>query len=171
MLDHLHALVAGIALASLLIPGAAGRSIEIPAALNPDKLVVHRVISATGVQIYTCGTDPAGAPSWIFKAPEAELSDEDNKVIGKHYAGPSWEAFGGKVVGKVKASMPAPSGDSIPWLLLDITTREGAGDLTQARAIVRMDTKDGKAPGTGCQAAQSGQELRVPYTAVYVFLK
>ena len=34
--------------------------VEVPAALNPDKLSIFRVVSATGVQIYTCTRNPAG---------------------------------------------------------------------------------------------------------------
>jgi hypothetical protein len=35
--------------------------VEVPAALNPDKLSIFRVVSATGVQVYTCTRNPAGA--------------------------------------------------------------------------------------------------------------
>jgi hypothetical protein len=49
--------------------------------------------------------------------------------------------------------------------------REGSGAFTQARAIVRMGTTGGTAPGDGCDETRTGQELRVPYTAIYVFLK
>ena len=45
------------------------------------------------------------------------------------------------------------------------------GAFIQAKAIVRMGTTGGSAPGDGCDEAQAGQELRVPYTAMYVFLK
>jgi hypothetical protein len=47
----------------------------------------------------------------------------------------------------------------------------GGGCFTQAQVIVRMGTTGGTAPGDGCDEARAGQELRVPYTAIYVFLK
>jgi hypothetical protein len=82
---------------------------EVPAALNPDKLSIFRVVSATGVQVYTCTRNPAGATGWILKGPDAQLFDPQNRPVGKHYAGPTWEGLdGGKLVGEVKTSMPAP---------------------------------------------------------------
>ena len=48
---------------------------DIPPALNPDRLAVYLEASATGVQIYTCDKNAAGAWAWNFKAPEAALFD------------------------------------------------------------------------------------------------
>ena len=146
--------------------------VEVPAALNPNKLSIFRIVSATGVQVYTCSRNSAGAPGWILKGPDAQLFDSQNKLVGKHYAGPTWEDLnGGKVVGEVKTSMPAPVDKAVPWLLLDAKSHEGSGAFTQAQAIVRMGTIGGTTPGDGCGEGRAGQELRVPYTAVYVFLK
>jgi Protein of unknown function (DUF3455) len=146
--------------------------VEVPAALNPDKLSIFRVVSATGVQVYTCIRNPAGATAWIIKGPDAQLFDPQNRPVGKHYAGPTWEGLdGGKVVGEVKTSMSAPVDKAVPWLLLDAKSHEGSGAFTQAQAIVRMGTTGGTAPGDGCDQARAGHELRVPYTAIYVFLK
>ncbi|MGB6312849.1 MAG: DUF3455 domain-containing protein, partial [Pseudolabrys sp.] len=83
-----------------------------------------------------------------------------------------WEGLdGGKVVGEMKTSLPAPVDKAVPWLMLDAKSHEGSGDFTQAQAIVRMETTGGTAPSDGCDEARAGQELRVPYTAIYVFLK
>ena len=60
--------------------------VEVPAALNPDKLSIFRVVSATGVQVYACARNPAGATGWILKGPDAQLFDPQNKPVGKHYA-------------------------------------------------------------------------------------
>lgn len=145
--------------------------IDVPAALNPNKLSIFRVVSARGVQIYACTRDAAGAAGWVLKGPEADLFDRQNRRIGKHYAGPTWESLdGGKVVGAAKTSMPSPE-MAIPWVLLDVTSREGSGDFTRAQAIVRLATAGGLAPGDGCDDAHAGQVRRVPYTATYVFLK
>jgi hypothetical protein len=143
---------------------------NLPAALRPDGLTPYLQVVATGVQIYVCNTSN-GMWAWVFKAPEAELLDTQNKPVGKHYAGPTWEALtGGKVVGAVKASAPGGAGN-IPWLLLDVKSREGSGVFTEAKGILRIDTQGGVAPAPGCDQAHSGQEARVPYTANYVFLK
>ena len=145
---------------------------DLPATIKPAPgLAVYRETHAIGAQIYTCAKNASGTPTWTFKAPEAVLVDPQEKPLGKHYAGPSWEGLdGGKVVGSAKASVPSPEG-SIPWLLLDIKSREGAGDFTQAQAILRVATRGGAAPADGCDDAHVGSERRVPYTAVYLFLK
>src|ERR1700745_1137738 len=94
---------------------------ELPAALKPGELKVYLAVPAKGVQIYACNKNDAGAFAWTFKGPEAELSDSAGKNIGKHYGGPTWEGSdGGKVVGAVKASAPAPGGHANPWLLLHL---------------------------------------------------
>ena len=145
---------------------------ELPAALNPGELKAYLAVPAKGAQIHVCNKNDAGAYVWTFKAPEAELTDTAGKNIGKHYGGPSWEGSdGGKVVGAVKASAPAPGGNAIPWLLLDIKSRDGSGQFTQAAAILRVNTVGGTAPLAGCDEAHAGTEQRVPYTAVYYFLK
>ncbi len=145
---------------------------DLPAALKPSGLSVYLDVPATGVQIYTCGKNAAGAWVWNFKAPEAELFDAQKKQIGKHYGGPTWEGMdGGKVVGVVKANAPAPAANAIPWLLLDIKSREGNGVFTQAKEILRIATVGGATPSVSCDEARSGQENRVPYTATYLFLK
>jgi hypothetical protein len=36
-------------------------------------------------------------------------------------------------------------------------------------SIQRLNTKGGKAPASGCDAAHTDQELRVPYSADYAF--
>ncbi|HEX4557514.1 MAG TPA: DUF3455 domain-containing protein [Xanthobacteraceae bacterium] len=151
---------------------AAAQTPDLPAALKPAGMSVYLEVPATGVQIYTCGKNDAGSWTWTFKAPEAALFDTAKKQIGKHYAGPSWEALsGGKVVGAVKASAPAPKAGAIPWLLLDIKSSEGSGVFNQAKGILRVSTEGGVAPGQGCDEANAGKEARVPYTATYLFLK
>jgi Protein of unknown function (DUF3455) len=157
--------VAGAALAQTTLP-------DLPAALKPGDLKPYLAVPAKGVQIYVCKKSDGGAWAWAFKAPEAELSDTTGARIGKHYGGPTWEGSdGGKVVGAVKANAPSPAGNAIPWLLLDIKSREGSGQFTQATGILRVNTVGGQAPAVGCDEAHAGAEQREPYTATYYFLK
>jgi len=144
----------------------------VPDALNPDKLSILQEVSARGVQVYACASNPVDSAGWILKGPDAQLFDLQNKLAGKHYAGPTWEDLqGGKVVGVARIIMPPSVEDAIPWLLLDVKSREGSGPFTRARAVVRMQTTGGIAPHDGCDGAHAGEERRVPYTANYVFLK
>jgi hypothetical protein len=146
---------------------------NLPAAIKPPvSLSAYLEVSAKGVQIYACGKNDAGQPAWIHKGPDAELFDMAGKPFGKHYGGPSWEApDGGKVIGALKTSVPAPQPGDIPWLLLDIKSREGEGVFTQAKAILRVNTKGGVAPPASPAGADEGSVVRVAYEALYLFLK
>src|SRR5258706_16126058 len=79
----------------VLIGGCAAPSV-IPQQLNPGaKESMTLIVPAKGVQIYECRSNKAGVYEWTFVAPEAELFDTTGNPIGKHYAGPSWEATDG----------------------------------------------------------------------------
>jgi hypothetical protein len=120
-------------------------------------------VEAQGVQIYTWKTDASGKSAWVFKAPEATFSG--GGVSGKHYGGPTWEvADGSKVVARKVAEAPSPDPSAVPWLLLEATKHEGNGALSNVTFIQRINTSGGKAPATS-----AGDELRVNYTATYVF--
>ena len=144
---------------------------DLPAAIKPGDLKPYLALYAKGVQIYVCRRADNAARAWAFKAPEAELFDATGKSAGRHYGGPTWEADGGKVVGALKASADAPTADAIPWLWLDIKSRDGGGVLTQASGILRVATVGGRAPAAGCDEAHDGAEQRVPYGAAYFFVK
>src|ERR1700721_1135470 len=143
---------------------------QIPQQLQPpanEQLLLK--VHAKGDQVYTCKGDGTQF-SWTLKAPDAQLFDKDGKPFGKHFAGPSWEANdGSRVTGKAVANAPSPDADSIPWLLAHIVGHEGNGVLSKATTIQRINAKGGKAPATGCDASHAGQELRMPYSADYVF--
>ncbi|MGB2644132.1 MAG: DUF3455 domain-containing protein [Candidatus Acidiferrum sp.] len=143
---------------------------QVPQQLQPPAnsqllLKVH----AKGDQIYTCKED-AGKYSWVLKAPDAQLFDKDDNPFGKHFAGPTWEANdGSRVTAKVVATSASPDADSVPWLLLNILTHEGTGVLSRATAVQRLNTRGGKAPSSSCDASRASKELRVPYSADYLF--
>jgi len=145
----------------------------VPAALHVppgNKLALE--LHATGVQIYTCSPkkDDATKFEWAFKAPEAQMMDSQGKAAGKHYGGPTWEAAdGSKVIGKLEQKADAPGASDIPWFLLSAKSHEGAGRFEKVSFIQRVDTKGGKAPASGADAAHVGQEQRVSYKATYLF--
>jgi uncharacterized protein DUF3455 len=143
---------------------------QVPQQLQPpahEKLLLK--VHAKGDQVYTCKSDAAQF-TWALKAPDAQLFDKDGKLFGKHFAGPSWEASdGSRVTGKAVANAPSPDADSIPWLLLNIVSHDGSGVLSNATTIQRINTKGGKAPASGCDASHVDQEVRVSYSADYLF--
>lgn len=155
---------------AMLIAGCANAP-QVPEALRPEAnqklaLIAH----ARGEQIYECRekSDQAGAYDWAFVAPQAGLFDGNGKQIGKHYAGPSWEASdGSKIVGKVKQAAAAPSGGSIAWLLLDAKSVGKDGAFSRISSVQRVATAGGVAPPNGCPLA--GYRVEIPYTADYYF--
>jgi hypothetical protein len=131
------------------------------------------IVPAKGVQIYACREkkDQPHVHEWGFVAPEAVLFDQNGKVIGKHYAGPHWEATdGSKVIGEVKERADAPSADAIPWLLLKTASVGTPGAFSKVTGIQRVNTIGGVAPKDGCSQADAGKTARVGYTADYYFL-
>ena len=125
---------------------------------------------ATGSQIYTCQAGAAGRFSWTLKAPEAELHDRQDKVIGSHSAGPMWKLKdGSEVSGKMAAQVDSLDADSIPWLLVKAESHAGKGLLTSVTTVQRVHTHGGKPPAEGCDASHRDAETKSNYTADYFF--
>ena len=143
---------------------------EVPQALQPpvdERFLLQ--LHATGDQIYVCKSG-GGQFMWTLRAPDAQLFDIKGQPFGKHFAGPSWQSKNGsRVVGKVDMSVASPDAESIPWLLVKVTSRTGNGLLARATTIQRLNTQGGRAPGSGCDEDHVDQELRVPYSADYFF--
>jgi hypothetical protein len=156
-------------LSSALV-GASGAGQEVPAQLKaPEGQALAAEAHAKGSQVYTCKNDGKGF-NWTLKGPDAELFDKAGKNVGRHFAGPTWEwSDKSQVTGKMMTSTPSPDADSIAWLLLMATGHSGEGILANVTNIQRLNTKGGKAPAIGCDAAHEGQEARVAYTADYFF--
>ena len=145
------------------------RAPDVPAILRvSDTCRVAFHVYARGVQIYTCN-----GTAWVFKAPDARLSADagGNGVVGKHYAGPTWESVSGsKVVGSRLQGVTVDS-TAIPWLLLKAGIKQGPGIFADVKFIQRVNTTGGLAPTTGCDGSHSGDEAHVPYTAEYYFYR
>ncbi|MBE7211046.1 MAG: DUF3455 domain-containing protein [Gluconacetobacter diazotrophicus] len=132
-------------------------------------------LEGRGVQVYRCAPAPDqadAAPRWLLLRPEAELLDNTGQVVGRHEAGPLWRYRDGSAVyGELVSRQPAPRPDAIPWLVLRAVRWEGTGLLHDVSEIRREQTSGGAAPAEGCTAATKGAERRVPYTALYRFLR
>jgi hypothetical protein len=151
-------------LSSKCPPAVPDPSLAVPAG---NKLAFD--FDAIGVQIYGCQASATGF-AWVFQAPEAKLYNRHGRLVGKHYAGPTWEyQDGSKVVGaKIAGFTPDPS--SIPWLLLGAASHDGLGLLSTVTFIQRLDTVGGTAPAAAsCDADHVGEIQRIDYTATYFF--
>jgi hypothetical protein len=145
----------------------------VPAAVSVgDTQVLTRMLHGSGVQIYACLADPQNAKrfAWVFQAPAADLSDRAGKDLGRHYAGPTFEANdGSKVVAEVVSKDPGPNTAAIPWLLLKAKSNTGKGIFAKTQTIQRLHTIGGQQPDGGCDANHAGQRTRVAYSADYYF--
>ena len=143
-----------------------------PALEAPAGNSLYLEVLASGVQIYECSRKTDSTYEWAFKAPEATLTDRSGRVLGKHYAGPTWEAGDGSAaVGEVKGRDPGPNPTAIPWLLLAAKSNSGSGTFADARFVQRVATVGGVAPAGGCAESTLRSQARVPYSATYLFYR
>ncbi len=136
----------------------------------PDHTQPVLQLRARGVQVFRCERDNEGW-YWVFRQPEAQLLDSNERPVGRHGAGFSFEhADGSRLTGQIQAWQDAPDADGdLKWLLLS-TRSSGRGALAGVTYVQRVNTHGGQ-PLAGCQPAQAKQLLRVPFEADFVFLK
>jgi hypothetical protein len=145
-------------------------TIAVPAGLTPV-LALH----AKGSQIYTCQAGAGGKFAWTLKGPEAELSDRKDKVIGQHLADPTtklptWKLKdGSEVSGKAAAHVDSLDSDSIPWLLVNVVSNAGKGQLAKVTTIQRVHTHGGKPGYDACDESHKDAETKSEYRADYYF--
>lgn len=132
---------------------------------------VMMTTTGVGELTYECREkkDLAGQHEWAFVGPVATLYSADRKVVGKYYAGPTWESNdGSKVTGKQVAVAPASPGN-IPLQLVKAEPATGQGAMTGVSYIQRLNTKGGVTPAVVCDATGKGNRQVVAYSADYVF--
>jgi hypothetical protein len=151
-------------------PAADSRGGGLPAiaeAIKPPagSRVIGTFQVVTGTQGYTCVVAD-GATTGAYTAasvPEAQLSGRSGRI--HHFAGPSWQSErDGSLVTAAKLAA-SPLTGTIPELLLQVQTHTGTGILSRADYINRLSTSGGVAPAT----CTSGETVKVPYQALYVF--
>ena len=150
---------------------------EVPESLKaPAGEEVILMAHATGTQIYVCRQGEDQKFAWVFKAPEAELTDATGKKIAHHSAGPTWKHIDGsevkaKVVAKQDApKVEAPKPEAIPWLLLSATSHSGDGIFSRVTSIQRIHTEGGMPPEAKyCDGPAAGKEVGTAYAADYYF--
>jgi len=148
--------------------GASAAQTPLPEALAAPGETVVLTVHAEGAQVYECKAGNDGKLAWAFREPVATLMADD-KIIGRHYAGPTWElSDGSAVAGKVAASAPGATAKDIAWLKLDVVSRRGSGMLSNVTTVQRINTVGGKLDDA-CD--RPGDSRSMPYTADYVFLR
>ena len=157
--------------------------------LSPDEFTPFFVAHAVGTQGYMCVVIN-GAYKWQQFGPQATLFDADGRQVMTHFLSPqpfdqvlspTWQhsrdtsAVWAAVL-KMSSDANYVAPDAIPWLLLEATVvadgPDGGDKLTATRRIQRLNTVEGKAPGTGCSIPDNiGKRALVPYEADYFFYK
>ena len=142
-----------------------GRAPDVPEALRPPtRHVLLAKVHARGIQIYARAN---AGEALTLKEPVAELYNERDEAIGRHYKGPTWEGNGGKFIGGTKTAAPSPDVGAIDWLLIEADSSKaaerGLGLFSNITYIQRINTKGGKPP-----ADSTANEVRVAYEADYL---
>src|ERR1700722_8463084 len=137
------------------IAQTAEESIDVP---SHSRLLLRAV--GSGDQVYGCVNG-----HWRLEASDAQLLNQEGSVIGRHFAGPTWQLNDGSwVKARAVAKQVAPEATPVPLLLLEAV--DGTGRLGTVRFIQRTATHGGNAPDDSCS---QGAMRRVPYTATYSF--
>jgi Protein of unknown function (DUF3455) len=160
------AAVALLLLAAFMAPATAQTSLPdaIAAPGETPVLTTH----AIGTQIYECKAGADGKLAWTFREPAATLT-ADNKVVARHYAGPTWEFNDGSaVVGKAVGNVPGKTASDIAWLKLDAASHRGEGTGSAVVTVQRINTVGGVMSG---ECDRAGATRAMPYSADYVFLR
>lgn len=170
-------------LSLLLLPVALAACAAAPMMSRVDNMALPeavRVPAGATQKMWTVGVgeityecrekkDMAGQFEWAFVGPMASLKNKAGEVVGKYYAGPTWEANdGSKVSGKQVAVAPGAPG-SIPLQLVKTEPASGAGAMQGISHIQRLQTQGGVAPAAACLMANLGERRQVAYQADYVF--
>ncbi|HEY1411446.1 MAG TPA: DUF3455 domain-containing protein [Rhodopila sp.] len=152
-----------------VLPGAVFVAMALLASVTAQAADTAIELHGKGVQVYACTQADTGF-AWHLTGPDALLTDAAGRVVGHHFAGPSWQAKDGStIVGESLVSSAAPKPGAVPWLVLRVKSHSGSGALASVAYVVRSHTVGGVAPATGCDQAHAGAESRVPYTATYTF--
>ncbi len=160
-----------IAVITMSAPAYAGPSpSSIPAELVPPAgNKVFLVAHAKGWQIYRC--DPGNV--WTPVAPSADLYAQNGKLIGTHYAGPTWQTLDGSFVTATKEKEVNVDPTAINWLLLKKKTSVAGADgdrLVETTWIQRLNTVGGRAPAASeCDVVS--ETVHIPYETDYYFWK
>ena len=144
----------------------------LPEAIRAPAGTMQKMVAVgSGELTYECREkkDMAGAFEWALVGPVATLKTKSGEVVGKYYAGPTWESVdGSKVTGKQLAVAPSAPGN-IPMQLVKADPAIGMGAMQGISHIQRLQTVGGVAPADACMMANKGERKQVAYQADYVF--
>jgi hypothetical protein len=122
------------------------------------------------VQIYTCRGASQGF-AWTGPDPDAIMLNSEKTLTVHHYKGPTWEATDGSMVrsdGKLAKHFSPNHKDAVHWL--ELPAKDGTKQFAKLKIIHRVDTSGGLPPSDApCDAPHAGDQVRVNYSATYLF--
>lgn len=144
----------------------------VPASLAPPPTEsLKSKVSAVGVQVYICNAKLDGTYAWTLLAPQANLFNDDGKLVGTHFIGPTWQSNDGSSVAGVKVTGATVDASAVPWLLVKAVSHGAEeGRLSDVSYVQRLSTVGGLAPTDVCDATHNlGTIVQSPYSADYFF--
>lgn len=167
----------GITLALAACAGTGMKTYEAPqvpdAVKAPSDERVALWTKGSGDLTYECRAkkDMAGQFEWGVVGPVASLRSADGAVVGKYYAGPTWEANDGSKVSGKQVGVAPNGAANIPLQLVKADPAMGNGAMQGVTHIQRISTRGGIAPTDACGTANVGMRMPVKYEADYLFYK
>jgi len=144
----------------------------VPATLVPPATEsLKSKVSAVGVQIYICNAKVNGSYAWTLLAPQANLFNDEGKLVGTHFIGPTWQSNDGSSVAGAKVAGATVDASAIPWLLVKgVSHAAEEGRFSDISYVQRLSTVGGLAPTDVCDATHNlGTVVQSPYSADYFF--
>ncbi len=167
--SYLGAIAVGVLWAFVMLTHKAAASSDVAA---PAGATVVDEVQAGGAQVYAC-RENAGSYVWTLVGPQAVLINDDGSPFGTHSAGPTWSSSDGSSI-TADGAHPLAKTDrsqSVPALVLRVTSSKGTGVLSSVRFVRRWDTEGGLPPNDGCDAAHANVTTASHYSAVYTFYR
>jgi len=165
-----------LAACCLALPAAA--AVAEPSGLAPALRVAAGespalMLSARGVQLYTCTPSPTqpDAYAWYSTAPDATLYD-GTRGVARLATADHWESLDDRSsVSGILVRLQAGGTGNMPWALMRGFPVGDSGLFAGVTSIQRVNTRGGAAPVGGCDETHVGTEARVDFSADYYFYK
>lgn len=160
-------------LASAATCTVASQSVPVIMQVPAGNYVAWRA-AAQGVLTYRCAQSQADASKqvWTIAKAKATLGQPGDAQSGAYTSPPeTWTAADGSSLTGMQIVRVDAGQDRLYDQLVIANPADGAGVLSGVTYIQRLVQAGGAAPAAACDLAKVGQQVEVPYQALYVFWK
>jgi hypothetical protein len=135
----------------------------------PGNVEPYLRLNGKGVQVFRCeriGSDYL----WRFQRPEAQLLDDKGKAVATQGANSSFKHNDGSALAaRIVAYEDEPNVKDLRPVLMSATS-SGKGVFAPATFVARVENNGGLPPAS-CKPGELNRQLRVPFTADFVFYR